>query len=95
MSVMQIVRRADAHIVDALRLIAATQLFDVPIKPLKFGKEANFVGILIEQAYRIARVDGYAQRRFPVSRIALRCRGAMYRPRQSRQNSCSQSTSLC
>ena len=56
--VVEVVRRADAHVVHALGFRAAPQLLEVPIEALDLGEEPDVERIAIEHADRIVRIGG-------------------------------------
>src|SRR5947207_6408639 len=51
MRVMEMIRRTDGHIVDLLA--AAAKLIDVPVEPLKLGKEMRVRKVNVENSNRI------------------------------------------
>ena len=67
--IVQIVGRADAHIVHAVGLVAATQLLEVAIESLDFCEEADVERVSIQHAHGVVRIDGRNQ---PVSRVVDR-----------------------
>jgi hypothetical protein len=56
--VVQVVRRADADVLDPLALGAATQLLEVAVEALDLGEEARLEEVLVEHAHRVVRVGG-------------------------------------
>ena len=56
MGVVQVVRRADRDIVDAL--VAAAQLVDMPVEALELGEEMRLREMAVDDPDGIVRVEG-------------------------------------
>jgi len=65
--VVQVVRGADAHVVDPVGRIAAAELLDVPVEALELGEKAHVKRELVQQAHGIVGVEGHAE---AVARVA-------------------------
>ena len=57
MGVVQVVRRADTHVVDPVRFRPAPQLFEVTVEAFDLGEEADVEREAIQDADRVVRVS--------------------------------------
>src|SRR5947209_2808928 len=71
MRIVQVIWRAHRHVIDFLT--ASTHLVDVPIKPLKLGKEVGIGKIAVHDPDRVVWVNGdleFATHSFDRSHVA-------------------------